>query len=85
MEGYVAPTTRYVDLYSEIPGYREPLSEEFTEGELTANWEDFVIQSGVTWTDFLYFCEGRILWLTPDVFITVEESYAATGFDIDYQ
>jgi hypothetical protein len=85
MEGYVAPTMRYVDLYSVIPGYREPLSEEFTEAELTVDWEDFVIQSGVTWIDFLSFCEGRIIWLTPDVFITVEESYAATGFDIDYQ
>jgi hypothetical protein len=44
-----------------------------------------VIQSGVNWTDFLSFCEGRIIWLTPDVFITVEESYAATGFVIEYQ
>jgi hypothetical protein len=68
-----------------MPGYREPLNEEFTEVELTANWEDFVIHSGVTWTDFLSFCDGRIIWLTPDVFITVEESYAASGLDIDYQ
>jgi hypothetical protein len=88
MEGYVAPTMRYVDLYSEMPGYREPLNEELSEVELTVDWEEFVIQSagGVTWNeDFLSFCEGRIIWLTPDVFITVEESYAATGFDIDYQ
>jgi hypothetical protein len=84
MERYVVPTIRYVDLYSERPGYREPLSEDFIEVEMTVNLEDF-IQSGVTWTDFLSFCEGRIIWLTPDVFITVEESYAATGFDIDYQ
>jgi hypothetical protein len=85
MEGYVAPTMRYVDLYSEMPGYREPLSEEFTEAELTVDWEDFVIQSGVTWTLLISFCEGRIIWLTPDAFITVEESYAATGVVIDYQ
>jgi hypothetical protein len=79
-----APTTRYVDMYSEIPRNREPLSEEFTEVELTANWEDFV-SSGVTWNDFLSFCEHRLIWLTPEVFITVEESFAATGFGIDYQ
>jgi hypothetical protein len=85
MEGYVAPTTRYVDLYSEMPRNREPLSEDFTEVELTANWDDLVSQSGVTWKDFLSFCELRLIWLTPEVFITVEESFAATGFDIGYQ
>lgn len=85
MEGYITPTSRYVDVYREIPGYSEPLSEDFIEVELTGNWEDFVTQSGITWKEFLAFCEGCIIWLTPDVFITVEESYASTGFDIAYQ
>jgi hypothetical protein len=85
MDDYVSPTTRYVGLYSEMAQNIEPLSEDFTEVEFTANWEDFVSRGGATWKDFLSFCEGRMIWLTPEVFITVEEDFAATGFNIGYQ
>jgi hypothetical protein len=83
---YAAPTTRYVDLYSEMPGTRELLSEDFTEVELkaSASLEDSLAYCGATWNNLVYPMEGRLIWLTPHVFITVEEAYATTGFEIDY-
>lgn len=86
MEDFCSPTTRYEDLYFERNPDREPLVE-YSEVTLTANWSEVKKRcSDKDFSkDFLAYLSLHRLWVSQHCFVTVEEAYAATGFDIDYQ
>jgi hypothetical protein len=73
MEDFFAPTTRYRDLYRAARDDDEWVTEDEIDGlvelELVtgSSAEDIFLHSR-SWSDFHSWADGKIVWLSPDVF-----------------
>jgi hypothetical protein len=64
VEAVFRPTTRYRD------SHRRRLPESITEVELLPGLTiENVLATGLTWVDFCLFLDGKLMWMTPDVYV----------------
>jgi hypothetical protein len=69
LEALFRPTTRFRDRLGWI-------REGFTELELLPGLTiENVLATGVTWGDFLSFVRGKLVWMTPDVYVCSRHFY----------
>jgi hypothetical protein len=80
MEDLFAPTTRFRDLYharerddddddSSIDSFTDREMNRLVELELiTGSLADAFLNREFTWSDFYSWAEGKIVWVSPDVF-----------------
>jgi hypothetical protein len=76
MEDLFAPTTRFRDLYRAAREHdrREEEMNRLVELELISTGssvpvEDTFLHCGFSWSDYYSFGHGKIVWLSPDVFL----------------
>jgi hypothetical protein len=78
MEQLVTPTRRYQELLEESNDMSQLDLFEYTEVQLTLPVEDFLVYYCWDWKDLRAFLTGgvtpKILWITEDAFLVVEES-----------
>jgi hypothetical protein len=66
IEALFRPSTRFRDSHA----LRYALPYGFTEVELLPGLTiENVLATGVTWGDFLSFVRGKLVWMTPDVYV----------------
>jgi hypothetical protein len=73
IEALFRPATRFRDAHGNLRGR---LPESWTEVELLPGLTvENVLATGVTWDDFLSFVRGKLVWMTPDVYVSFRRTY----------
>jgi hypothetical protein len=89
MEDLFAPTTRLRDLYHarerDDDDENEDEMNDLVELELVtgSSVEDTFLHCGYTWSDYYSWADGKMVWLSPDVFF--DSTWIDTSFQTEYR